>query len=608
MAGPTSSAAPAKSDLDKIIEGWDNAPAQGSAPKAPTATGSDPYENLVNWGAENLVPEGTPDWARTVGRFVIPQNTPELALAALLGPVGKVGGMAAKAGLPGAVWMAKKTVPSFLARTGLTAAGTSVAGAATGHDPTESAAMGAIGNVAGEAIGGLTKKIVQSKVVTRLYGEMTSGLSEGFRTLIGKWLPEGATDARVLQDVIADGPSKRVGAEIEKLKAKHASTGVNVIDLVPELDANGVSYAWPRAARDFESKLGAGTPGASGSGAASAGKTGGKTGTAAGPGTADAGIAWPPVRDFEYKLQPGEGIDVYGAVEKGGPKLPPGGTGPKQLGEGEAGGKVSKIYPPEPKRLGTGGDVPYGALDAQIAAQKKAVENALAKARDEDAIVALTNRLNALEALEAKVSARVDPEMKNLLSEYAKTKQLRDLMWGTERAAHSKGEKVLDTLIDPKTGHLSEEGVKVLQQRLLANAPRLGSFDEAQTNVLLDAMHLDLGQGAQSAVAGQGLKALIPGISWFGGRPHPYWHGKPPMPGSMPGWEGAQTTWESLKPYLYKMLGGGAAAKGARETGALSPAPATAGDSQDVSMGIIKRGNAPAEPDDFYRRRKKESE
>jgi hypothetical protein len=489
---------PSLQDRLQALQADEPAPETEKAPES--TSGSDPVENLVNWGASKL-PESTPDWLRTVGRYTIPQNTPEAVTAAALAPLGgPAGGLAAKVGLKA---LAKRSLPAFLARTGLTAAATGAAGAATGHDPTASAVEGAAARVVGEPVGAALKAVVQSKVVKKMTGQMTSRLADSFRDLIGPWLPEGATDARVIQDVIADGPSSRVSAAITELRKKNAATPVNILDLEPGLEKSGVVHAWQ--------------PGES----AGRGRVD--------PKTVKAGTVWPPTREFEASIGPGTALSPYG--------------------------KVSKIET---------GLVPFGSIDAQIETRinelRKMVADGIAERPDHLAIM-------ELEKARMAIAERVqDPQMQNALKEFGRTKQLRDLLWGATRAPANRGEAVLEDLIDAKTGGLTAKGVTTIQGRLATNAPKLHSFRPDEIAALQHAVNLDLALGGARAEAGRGLAALIPSMSFYGPIPHVHWSGnRGPSPGSMPGWEGARNAAQKVLPDALRVFLGLEAAKGAEE-------------------------------------------
>lgn len=517
--------------------------ADSPAPAAPASSASaDPYERAVDWAAEQL-PAGTPNWLRTVGRWTIPQNSPELALAALLSPIpgGLAGATGAKAlAAPLLEKLAAKTVPAFLARAGLTGAAVGAVGAATGHDPLESGVLGAGGRMVGEGVGAGVKALVQAKVTKRMMGAMTSRLADSFRDIIGPWLPEGASDQRVIQSVLSDEPSRRVIDALTTMRQKHANTWVKVLDLEPELVESGVVHTW---------KGGAAGPGR------------------VDPATVKAGMVWPPVRDFEKKLTPGREVSPYGAVE----------SSPRRIGAGEPGGA---LVPPER------GMVPFGSLDAQIEARSTEIEGLIrAGVADRNDVLQLAK----LYGIRQRVAERInDPQMVAVLKEYGRTKQLRDWLWGATKAPKNHGERVVGELLD-REGNLSKDGAANLVGRLASDAPRLSQLRPDEVASLGHALNWDLAYGGARAEAGRGLSALMPGVSWFGGIPHMYWHGKGPTPGFVPNWEAARTMTERVAPDALKALTGTVPVKFARPANAqATEPPAPRDDNPEVFLEVTK--------------------
>lgn len=453
----------------------------------------DPYARMIERVTPILdkagmlgAPEG---YLRQAGGLLIPQTSLGAATALALSPL--PGGLAARAGLGAlAERLAARSLPALAARTGLTAAATAGVGKLTGYDPVESGLMGAAGRLGGEAVGAAAKALVQSNVTKKMFGQMTSRVADTFRDIIGPWV-EGDSPQAVIRDVLADKPSQRVGAAINTLRQKYSTTWVPVLDLEPELQAAGVTHTW-------------------------------KAGPSAGPGrvspeTVKAGTVWPPVREFESKLGPGTDVRLAGT--------------PKQIGAG-----TTAMIPPER------GMVPFGSIDADVSGQIDLVSKLEQKglATRDDVV-----RKWRLEDLRLKIASRVDaPDMSGVLREYARTKTLRNWLWGKG----TDPDTVVEELLDARTGNLTQQGIADLTKRLIAEQPRMSTLRPDEVLALQHALNWDLAFGGARSASGRGLSALMPGMSWWGAIPHFYWHGKTPTPGFVPAWEAARSPVQRVGP------------------------------------------------------------
>jgi hypothetical protein len=539
-----------------------------TAPEAPPAEAGrgwqDPVEAGVSWLADAFehmtprqrhalgMPAGPlPDWMKTAGRFIIPQNTPEALLTLAMLPMG--GPLAAR-GVPFAAKLAQKGAQAAMKRALATGALTSVGGTLTGHDPLHSFGVGAIGRPLGELIGHTAGKVVKGIASSRLFTDVTPRLATVFRETIGQYLPQNATDAGVLREVISDSASKRVGAAINAAKQRLAKTPVNVIDLKPVVTPeHGVVYAWPTKAGRFPEGLPAPGPTPPGPPAGN---------LAPGVPTVDMGNVWPPFRHFEDRIGPGEGLAPYGALERPGElaRVPP--KGPKRLGPGEGG---APLTPAE--------EVEFGPLwDAVDDAYQK-VELALRENPGDGALIA---RQKMLADVRQKLVDRTnDPDLKRLFRDYGLTKSLRDLFWGAREAPAKFGEDVVKELIDD-AGNLTQKGVKIVYDRLNTDAPNIArQLGEQTTQALKDAVHLQPDLGLASPTPGQGPQirlhatpgGVAPSASLEGARVPSY-----------PGWEGTRTAAERLVPDVLKVLGAPVPAKvGAEAEAQAAEPPADAG-------------------------------
>ena len=501
---PPESAEPARTRLDQILDAAEAAYVQGGAPPEAPATPwwPDPVAALVNRGAAQL-PTGTPDWLRWVGRAAIPQNAPEAALAVGMLPFG--GPLAAR-GVPLAAKLAAKGVGPAIKRAIATGLGTGAVGAVTGHDLLPSIATGLVGRPVGETVGVGAGKLVQRAVSNRLFQDASGKLANVFRDVIGPYLPDKATDATVLREVVSDNASKKVGAAMNAAKARLAEKPVKALDLKPVTDANGVTtYAWPTEAGPGPTGVGPGAP------------------------TVQGGNVWPPPRTFESKLTPGEELIPYGAVE----------SSPRRIGAGEGG-----------KPMVPSDAVPFGALWDKVDEVYQATELAVREGNTD-----LVPRLEALKKVRQTLVDRTgDPELKNLFKDYGVTKSLRDLFWGKRGAPAAFGEDVVKDLVDEQTGLLTPKGVQVVFDRLNTDAPNIArQVGEATTQKLADALGIQPEKGLASPVPGQwptlrfhpGVGGLHPTVSPEGARV-----------GNYPGWEGERSALQTLVPDALKVLGG----------------------------------------------------
>lgn len=493
--------------------------AAAAPPTAPAAPPDppwwpDPVAALVNRGAAQM-PTGTPPWARGLGRLAIPQNAPELALALAMLPMG--GPLAAR-GVPFAAKLAAKGIGPGLKRAIATGMGTGAVGALTGHDPLGSLATGLVGRPFGEAIGLGAGKLVQRAASSRLFQEKSGKLANVFRDVLGPYLPEKATDAAVLREVIADNASKRVGTAIGEAKTRLAKKPIQALDLKPVADANGIVYAWPTEAGGFPKAVGPGAP------------------------TVQGGTVWPRPRTFESKLTPGEGLAPYGAME----------SSPRRIGAGEAGGAL------EPT------EVPFGELWDKVDEVYQATDLAVRNGNTD-----LVPRLEALKRVRQTLVDRTgDPELSKLFKDYGNAKSLRDLFWGQRGAPAAFGEDVVKDLIDEETGALTQKGVKIVWDRLNADAPNIAKqVGEDTTRKLGEAVGLQAEKGLASPVPGQGPSmrfhpgtgGLHPTVSLEGARVSNY-----------PGWEKTRGPLETVLPGALKVLTAPGPAKGLPETSAAS--------------------------------------
>jgi hypothetical protein len=480
-----------KSLLDEITAPMPGAPAPGAEPEA--APTRDPYARAVQAITPKLDQAGLlgskEGWLRQLGGAVIPQTTPELVAAG-------VSAANPETLLGKGAWLAGSKALPYLTRAALAGLTTGLAGKATGYDFRGSAETGALGRGVSEPFGALLGKFMSSSVSKQMQARMTSNVADSFKELIGAWLPKDATDQRIIQSVLADEPSRAVGAALNTLKKSHAVDAIPVIDLGRVFDEIGVKWTVPEGW----------TPG--GPPPAPSKLTPGRGITKAGAGTteppvAQAGTAWPPVRTFESKLTPGQDLAPFGAV--------------------------------------------YDAIESK----ERELGELVAQGQGD---LTVYRQLSALHEAQREVVARVkDPQMTQLLKEYGRTKTLRDWLWGAKNAIPSRGEKVVGDLFDPR-GNLTPEGTLRLTERLIANAPRMDVFRSDELTSLANSLNWDLAHGAARAEVGKGLGAMMPSGTMSLSGPHFWFHGNTPRFTSVPGWEGEQNVAQQLAPAAVRAI------------------------------------------------------
>jgi len=236
-------------DLRRDLAQDQAAPPTPEKPEPGASWLPDPYAHVVR----NVTPVldragvlGSPQgYLRRAGAQLIPQTSPELAIAAATAAI--PGGIEARTGLKAADWLVGKGVMPFLSRAAATGGAGALAAAATGQSPTDAFTTGASGRVVGEPLGRLAQSAMQGSVSKLMMGRWTSGLADSFRETIGPWLSKGASDQRILAEVMRGDPSRLIGAEMNTIKAKIAAKPISVIDLQPVFNETGVTWTVPKA-------------------------------------------------------------------------------------------------------------------------------------------------------------------------------------------------------------------------------------------------------------------------------------------------------------------------------------------------------------------------
>ena len=199
------------------------------------------------------------------------------------------------------------------------------------------------------------------------------------------------------------------------------------------------------------------------------------------PGPVSAGIAWPPVREFERKLTPGTEMER---------------AAPRRLTAGEPGAV------PVPAR----GYDTLGAVDQRIVDTEKHLSRLH---QTEEVKQARTN----LASLRLELMKRVpDPEVQNLLKDYSRTKQASAFLWGSDQLAKRRtgpvADKRMDTLLDDN-GQLTWKGYRSLVRQLQRNGPRMGGFDRDELAALGTAFNYKMAEGGVIGREGEGLGGML---------------------------------------------------------------------------------------------------